>query len=364
MYQYDVFISYAHEDEKSAKKILKALREAKIKTWIDIEQLTPGQNWKNSVQKAIKKSRYFLALLSKKSVSKKGYSQKELKIALNLLDEFPESEVFIIPVYLEKCEPTHEKLREIHRVDLYLSWDIGLNKIIRAVKSTISEEIIWEGGWQRIYSGQFESANVMISNIENNSFTFEIIATSGSNTGEIFGIAPFIENQATFKREDCILTFELENEILRIDAFDCIDYGGIGVDFSGIYKSESRFQTITHSLTRSGIFLNKNQEDQFIKLVGSDYELFINSMHLIFEGDDLDNFKASVFYGAIRGLFTISESIIMYTETDDFWAATIDGNMVKYYTTMHSYGDNIPKTINMWRENFMDKKVLFMNNKS
>ncbi len=361
MNKYEVFISYAYEDEKSAQKILKALKRANINAWIDTEQLSPGQNWKNSVKKAIQESRYFLALLSTISVSKRGYSQKELKVALNLLDEFPESEVFIIPVYLNKCEPTHERLREIHRIDLFTSWDSGVEKIIKVLKSTTSEGIIWEGEWKRLYSGQFEPANVSISHVTDDGFTFEIIATNGANTGEISGIALTIENEATFKEEDCILTFEIENEILRINASGCMYYGGIGVDFSGIYKNESRFQTITHSLTRSGIFTKKSQEEQFVELVGRDYELFISSMHLIFEGDDLDNFKANVFYGAIRGLFTISEAIIMYTKTGDFWAAAIDGNSVKYYTTNNFYSHIIPKSINKWREKFLNKNIVFMN---
>jgi hypothetical protein len=38
----------------------------------------------------------FLALLSQNSVTKRGYVQKELSEALDILDEFPSSEIFII----------------------------------------------------------------------------------------------------------------------------------------------------------------------------------------------------------------------------------------------------------------------------
>ncbi len=128
-----VFISYAKEDYKIAKRLYDDLKQAGVKPWLDDEDLLPGQNWKLAIKKALKRSSYCLALLSSSSVSKRGYVQKELKLALEALDEFPEDEIFIIPVRVDDCKPNHEGLRELHRVDLFRSYENCLNKIRRVV---------------------------------------------------------------------------------------------------------------------------------------------------------------------------------------------------------------------------------------
>jgi len=129
-----VFISYAREDYKIARKLFDDLRRAGLNPWLDTEALMAGQDWRVTISQAIRESLFFLALLSSNSVSKRGFVQKELKIALELLDELPENELFIIPVLLDQCEPKHEKLKNLHWVTLYDSYQRGLEKILRAIK--------------------------------------------------------------------------------------------------------------------------------------------------------------------------------------------------------------------------------------
>jgi hypothetical protein len=50
--------------------------------------------WEPAIRKAIRESEFFLALLSEKSNSKRGYVQKERKNALDVLEEFPEDQVY------------------------------------------------------------------------------------------------------------------------------------------------------------------------------------------------------------------------------------------------------------------------------
>ena len=130
-----VFISYSRKDIQSAIKLYESLKENGISTWIDTENILPGQNWKFTIRKAIKSCDYFLALLSNSSISKRGYVQKELKIALEILDESPASDVFIIPVRLENCEPVDERLYDIQWVDLFPSFENGVKKIISYLKT-------------------------------------------------------------------------------------------------------------------------------------------------------------------------------------------------------------------------------------
>ena len=128
-----IFLSYAREDQDIAEKINKDLSSAGLHVWFDKESLLPGQKWKVEIKRAIRECRYFIALLSSKSLSKRGYVQKEVKEALDLLDEFPESEIFLIPVRIDECNPSRETLNELHRVDLFPSYEEGLKKILRAM---------------------------------------------------------------------------------------------------------------------------------------------------------------------------------------------------------------------------------------
>ncbi|MGC2668137.1 MAG: toll/interleukin-1 receptor domain-containing protein [Candidatus Nitrosopolaris sp.] len=90
-----------------------------------------GEKWK--FNNAIIKSRFFIALLSSNSVDKVGYGQNELKEALEILDKYPESKVFIIPVRLDDCEVSDSKLKEINYVDLFPSWREGFKKILETI---------------------------------------------------------------------------------------------------------------------------------------------------------------------------------------------------------------------------------------
>jgi hypothetical protein len=112
--------------------------ERDLKPWIDKESLLPGQKWKVAISNAIRDSRFFVALLSSNSVNKKGYGQKELKEALDILDEYPESQVYLIPIRLDNCQVSDSRLRQIQYVDLFPDWDKGLSKILDTIQHALS----------------------------------------------------------------------------------------------------------------------------------------------------------------------------------------------------------------------------------
>jgi len=127
------FISYAHEDVEAARRLYRDLKQAGLDPWFDEESLLPGQRWKIAIRQAINDSRYFLALLSSASVTKAGFVQSELAKAMEILDEFPESDIFVIPVRLDDCKSSHEKLQDLHWVDMFPKWEDGLAKILRSM---------------------------------------------------------------------------------------------------------------------------------------------------------------------------------------------------------------------------------------
>lgn len=128
-----VFISYVREDRAVAKKLYDDLQSAGVTPWLDSEDLLPGQNWKIIIPQILKATDYIVVLLSAHSISKRGYVQKEIKIALDLLDELPASDIFIIPVRLDDCEPLDERLQNLHWVDLAASYENGLKQILRVL---------------------------------------------------------------------------------------------------------------------------------------------------------------------------------------------------------------------------------------
>ena len=129
-----VFISYAKEDWEIAQKLYDDLSAKGLVLWMDRENLLPGQNWKVIIPQALTESDYILILLSAHAVSKRGYVQKEIKFALDLLDECPADDILIIPVRLDNCEPFDERLQNLHWVDLCTSYETGLKQILRVLR--------------------------------------------------------------------------------------------------------------------------------------------------------------------------------------------------------------------------------------
>lgn len=129
-----VFISYAREDLPFAMRLFADLKRRGERPWLDLKSLLPGQEWESGVNRAIRESDYFIAMLSSRSVSKKGYVQREIREALSLLDTLPSGRVYVIPIRLDNCQPSHEKLEKLHRIDMFpgnSEWSQGLREFAR-----------------------------------------------------------------------------------------------------------------------------------------------------------------------------------------------------------------------------------------
>jgi len=129
-----IFLSYAHEDIGMAKKLYSDLKRYALDVWIDCESLLPGQNWKITIEKTIKQSQYYLLLLSSYSITKRGFIQKEMKIAYEMLEQCSEDDIYLIPVRLNECAPSL-KLSDIHYIDVFpdSKYQNGLKKILQVV---------------------------------------------------------------------------------------------------------------------------------------------------------------------------------------------------------------------------------------
>ncbi len=129
----NVFISYADEDSDFSEKLYNDLKQAGLQPVRGSDIALPGRDWKVAIQKGIKNSRYFIPLFSSKSIQKRGNIQKEFKYALDLFEEFPEGDIFVIPTRLDNCEIPFERLQNIVKVDLFPNWSAGIKMILKGL---------------------------------------------------------------------------------------------------------------------------------------------------------------------------------------------------------------------------------------
>jgi len=126
-----VFISYSRSDEAFASRVCEELRASKhVEPWFDKQSLLPGMEWRPAIRKAIREANYFLALISSRSASGRGFRNSELNQALEILKEFPPDQVFLIPVRLDECDMPRDELLELTWLDLFPEWEQGMVKLL------------------------------------------------------------------------------------------------------------------------------------------------------------------------------------------------------------------------------------------
>jgi formylglycine-generating enzyme required for sulfatase activity len=98
-----VFVCHASEDKARVRQLCNQLRDDGFEPWLDEEQLLPGQDWEREITTAVRGSDAILVCLSKFSVEKVGFVQKELRRIVEFAEYQPEHRIFVIPVRLEPC---------------------------------------------------------------------------------------------------------------------------------------------------------------------------------------------------------------------------------------------------------------------
>lgn len=88
------------------------------------------------IEKAIEATDVILVCLSKGSITKEGYVQKEIRVALDYADYKPEGTLFIIPVRLEECTPPKRLARWQYADYFENQRDRGLERLLFSLKKT------------------------------------------------------------------------------------------------------------------------------------------------------------------------------------------------------------------------------------
>ena len=125
-----LFLCHANEDKPAIRDIYNQLIVIGVQPWLDEEDILPGKDWPFEIKKAVQNSDVVIVFLSRNSVGKTGFFQKEIKIALDAADERPEGKIFIIPAKLEDCD-VPDRLSNKQWVDLYT--ENGFDRLLQSL---------------------------------------------------------------------------------------------------------------------------------------------------------------------------------------------------------------------------------------
>jgi formylglycine-generating enzyme required for sulfatase activity len=131
-----VFLCHATGDKPAVRALHQRLCAEGIDAWLDEEKLLPGQKWQFEIPKAVRASDVVIVCLSRKSINKAGYVQKEITFALDVADEQPEGAIFLIPARLEECD-VPDRLSQWHWVSLFE--ERGYDRLMRALRARAAD---------------------------------------------------------------------------------------------------------------------------------------------------------------------------------------------------------------------------------
>jgi TIR domain len=134
-----VFLAHAFEDKERVRALYRKLAEQGLRPWLDEVDLLPGQDWQTAIAHAINESQVVVACISRASVNKHGFVQKEFRLALSAYAAKPAGSIYLIPVRLDDTEvPDIQipelgvRLKDIHWLDLSVT--NSLERLVKAIK--------------------------------------------------------------------------------------------------------------------------------------------------------------------------------------------------------------------------------------
>jgi hypothetical protein len=130
-----VFLAYSSVDLPKVTELYQRLKASGVQPWFTEEDLLPGQNEPLETKKAMQRSNFVLICISSKSVEQAGVLQRQLSQALNLAEEQPEGQIFVITLRLDNC-PIPARLNDTKPVNYFE--ESGYTKLLRALQ--VSEQ--------------------------------------------------------------------------------------------------------------------------------------------------------------------------------------------------------------------------------
>lgn len=313
-----IFISYAKEDFKYAEKLYDFLLSKNFDPWLDKKKLHVGQEWEFFIQEALQKADFIILLLSKISVSKRGYVQKEFRKVLDYCEYKLDSDIYVLPIKIDDCEVPMKLQRfqyvennenvftdVLNAIDFQRQTLLDSSKTLELVEGTIqitdkvrqgelgdlSPKHIYEFHYPQISLPDNESLNDLNTIINNN-----ILSKMMSVRNNFY---------------EYLLNDGKDNALDSNNPEDSTSYGKIEIKLiTPFFVSFTSFLSEYHTGTAHGMFGTQ----------GLNYfNNPIRSFHLIDLFDDLNNYLLK-----IRDL--VHDKLMLLAENEDLYYSFEDGD--------------------------------------
>jgi hypothetical protein len=210
---------------------------------------------------------------------------------------------------------------------------------------------------------------MMIGNVQNNEFQYNISVSSGGNQGTISGFAK-IDGQKAIRLKndypDCDVTFVFKKDTILVNASGLGATCGLGhgVSLGGGY--EKKYRKPEPSVR--DFFKTAELHHAFKKALGAKrYETFAGNFQYIDEIEVAAQDKALItkgINGFVRGVAGFNTSILCQDAKGHFWAAFVESDGKKEYilygTNSKTHLRKMPQTIVNWCKNH-DYEVKYLN---
>ncbi|MDR4927245.1 Ig-like domain-containing protein [Peribacillus simplex] len=219
----------------------------------------------------------------------------------------------------------------------------------------------WNGEWTR--TSISNPGTLVISNIDGSTFDLVLNVLSGGNTSGIEGKATVTGNTAELVSNEfnCRLDLTLNADSITVgETQGCYEIGGMGTYFEGEYKNHTVAANTPKSTLSSFNIIDAKSDTDIQKLLGEDYDLFVENMQIFGETRDTYGLEETlVIEGGVRGLYTFKEGIIVKDPFNNYYIGSIveDGTKVRFYTNDAAYKNKLHDVVDTWRQDFADYPV-------
>jgi hypothetical protein len=111
-----IFVSYARPDRGRIAPIVDSLAVQGFDLWMDFRRLKGGQDWRFEIERAMDRADLVLVFVSKNSVNRRGFVQRELVRALDKSSEKLRDDIYLIPVLLDDDVEVPRHIEHLHHV--------------------------------------------------------------------------------------------------------------------------------------------------------------------------------------------------------------------------------------------------------
>jgi purine-nucleoside phosphorylase len=111
-----VFLCHSSGDKPAVRELYQRLLHDGFSPWLDEVDLLGGILWESAIEDTVRKTDVVVVCLTGASVTKEGFVQREIELALDVADEKPQDRRSILPLILDECDPPR-RLRKWNGID-------------------------------------------------------------------------------------------------------------------------------------------------------------------------------------------------------------------------------------------------------